>query len=87
MLTEGGYELQSIMNQNLICIICKSSVLVNWATARIWYFKRKLSLFSRPNITTISYYCNDNNNTIQLNSLLFVCRVNSYKANYRHSTL
>jgi hypothetical protein len=24
---------------------------------------------------------------IQFNSLLFMCRVNSYKANYRHSTV
>jgi hypothetical protein len=30
----------------------------------------------------------DNNiNSIQFNSLLFMCRVNSYKANYRHSTI
>jgi hypothetical protein len=33
----------------------------------------------------------DNNsihfNSIQFNDLLFMCRVNSYKANYRHSTV
>jgi hypothetical protein len=27
------------------------------------------------------------NNSIKLNSLLFMCQVNSYKANYRHSTM
>jgi hypothetical protein len=27
------------------------------------------------------------NNSIQFNSLLFMCRVNSYKAKYRHSTV
>jgi hypothetical protein len=27
------------------------------------------------------------NNTIEFNSLLFMCRVNSYKANYRHGTV
>jgi hypothetical protein len=27
------------------------------------------------------------NNSNQFNSLLFMCRVNSYKANYRHSTV
>jgi hypothetical protein len=27
------------------------------------------------------------NNSIQFNSLLFMCRVNSHKANYRHSTV
>jgi hypothetical protein len=30
---------------------------------------------------------NNNNISIQFNSLLFMCRVNSYKANYRHSTV
>jgi hypothetical protein len=29
----------------------------------------------------------DNNNSIQFNSLLFMCRANSHKANYRHSTV
>jgi hypothetical protein len=33
------------------------------------------------------YYNDDNNNLIQFNSLLFVCPVNSYKANYRQSTV
>jgi hypothetical protein len=28
----------------------------------------------------------DDDDSIQFNSLLFMCRVNSYKANYRHST-
>jgi hypothetical protein len=30
---------------------------------------------------------NNNNNSIQLNFLLFMCLVNRYKANYRHSTV
>jgi lipoic acid synthetase len=29
----------------------------------------------------------DINNSIQFNSLLFMCRVNSHKSNYRHSTV
>jgi hypothetical protein len=29
----------------------------------------------------------DNNFSIQFNSLLFMCRVNSHKANYRHKTV
>jgi hypothetical protein len=43
-----------------MCIIYKSSALVNYATVRIGYFERKFSIFSRPNITNISYYYNDN---------------------------
>jgi hypothetical protein len=30
---------------------------------------------------------NNNINSIQFNSLLFMCRANSRKANYRHSTV
>jgi hypothetical protein len=29
----------------------------------------------------------DDNDSIQFNSLLFICRVISYKSNYRHSTV
>jgi hypothetical protein len=34
-----------------------------------------------------SEMCNNNNNSVQFNSLLFMCRVKSYKAKYRNSAM
>jgi hypothetical protein len=49
----------------------------------ILYRIRKPKMQLRPNREQKSH-----NNSIQFfNSLLFMCRVNSYKANYRHSTV
>jgi hypothetical protein len=64
-----------------------------WADPRIGLdmillpFRRESNLGSST--VRLVAYCTDLaiNKIIQLNSLLFMCRVNNQKANYRHSTV
>jgi hypothetical protein len=57
--------------------------------SRSYYDRRSLGI-----LQMLHYRCQYNNvsgdlddNSIQFNSLLFMCRVNSHRANYRHSTV
>jgi hypothetical protein len=43
--------------------------------------------FGINNYCQIFYRIDPDDNSIQFNSLLFMCRANSYKANYSHSTV
>jgi hypothetical protein len=53
-------------------VICVNIIIINICTA---------TTAAAATTTTT------NNNSIQFNSLLFMCWVNSCKANYRHSTV
>jgi hypothetical protein len=59
-----------------------TTVLFWWRICVEWSFQYNHIIITSSEINSIIQF-----NSIQFNSLLFMCRVNSHKANYRHSTV
>jgi hypothetical protein len=55
------------------------------SSLKMWAHKYD-SYIQAWHLNQLRYHVPHNNSILQFNSLLFMCRVNSYKANYRHST-